>query len=610
MTSPILDQVILGINDSHDASAAIVHRGRILCAVAEERLQRVKSAGGFPLNAIKACLAEAGLDLADIDHVAVAGTRAVPVNMLGTLSTFTVEDYIRIQEEKRYRYFYNGEQVTFRDLFPDYRPKSDVHYPLDTIPLKETRELDPAESRRITEFRHDFIARHCDVPREKVSFFDHHACHAYYAYYAANFRDAPVTCLTLDGGGDGVYDSVNVFGADGAYRRIHSSHECLIGKMYSFITLLLRMRPAEEEYKVMGLAPYAKEHKKRHTREALIDYMTLDGIRFQRNPAVEDLYFHTRELLKGERFDGMAGGLQDFAEHFLTRWVDAAIAEVGSGKVVFGGGVAQNVKANKLIAESDRVETFFVPPGPGDESLSIGAAWALMDALDPAGGHRAHIAPLDNGYLGPGFSAADIDAFLDHPRVRGAYKVREGDPDELAAEALMEDGIVAICRGPMEFGPRALGHRSIIANPANPGMVEKINEAVKGRDFWMPFAPSVLAERLDEYLVDNPKAELSYMTACLDSRPEGRRHIVAGLHPRDQTARVHAVRAEAAPDYHYLLTRFHARSGHAGVLNTSLNIHGKPIVLKPTDIAEELLSADRVALDHVLVGDHFLSKSA
>jgi len=610
MTKPVLDQVILGINDSHDASACLVQGGRILCAVAEERLQRVKSAGGFPANAIKACLEQTGLSLKDIDQVALAGTRAVPVNMIGTLSTFTIEDHLRLQEKKRYAKLYENRTVPFAEVFPRFKPKSNPHYPLDQLPFKDTAEMSREEKIQVQELRLEFIAKATGVPKERIHRFDHHSCHAYYGYYASRWRGEPVTALTLDGGGDGVYDSVNVFGRDGAFDRLHASHECLIGKMYSMITLALGMRPNEEEYKVMGLAPYAREHKKKGPREVLLNYMTLDGVVFKRNPEVRDLFFHTRDLMRQYRFDGIAGGLQDFAEHFLVRWVEAAVARTGARKVVFTGGVAQNVKANMLLAALDCVDGFFVPPGAGDESLSIGAAWALMDKLAPGGDHRTRIAPMDHGYLGPDFGPADVAAFADHPAVRARYRRLNGAAKQLAAEALARNEMVAVCQGRMEFGPRALGHRSILGNPTQAETVEKINNAIKGRDFWMPFAPSVMAEEIGRYLHEIDHTELRFMTCCLESREAGRSALAAGLHPKDKTARVHAVHRQHAPDYYEIIARFREKSGVGGVLNTSLNIHGKPIVNKPVDLAEELLVHDWVDLDSILVGDTFWAKSA
>jgi len=604
----ILDKVILGINDTHDASAAIVRNGKILCAISEERVQRIKSTGGFPAGAIKACLDFAGLEKSDIDYVALAGTRAVAVNMLSTLATFGVKDWIKIQDEIRHPRFYEDRNVSIGGVFPDYEPEGEIFYDRSKIPLKETWELTDKEREEVAEYRLQFVSEFCGVPRDRIFTVDHHTSHAYYAYYASPFRDEAVTTLTLDAGGDGVYDSANVFDAEGKFSRLHGSHDCIIGPLYTYITLILGMCQFEHEYKVMGLAPYAKEHVKREAREKLLKFMELDGIKFSVSPEVKDLYFYTKDLLKNDRFDGIAGAAQDFAEHFITRWVTNVVAETGSSKVAYGGGVSLNVKANQSITELDCVDRLFIPPGPGDESLPIGAAWRLMDILNESGDHRHAVEPIKNGFLGPGFDDHDIDQFREHPAVRDRFEEVSGDPDTLVCDALVNHEIVGLARGRMEFGPRALGNRSLIANASSQDSVRKINDAIKGRDFWMPFAPSILAEHLDDYVFDNGVADMSYMTVCANSKPKALEDIIAGTHPYDRTARVHTVHKDMAPEYHQLLTRFHARTGMGGVLNTSLNIHGKPIVWKPVDIANELLSVESIDLNNLLIGDRFFRR--
>jgi carbamoyltransferase len=602
----VLDKVVLGINDSHDAAAALAVNGKVVCALSEERVQRIKSTGGLPLGAIEACLDYAGLTKSDIDYVAVAGMRAVPVNLLGTLSTFTKEDFFRIQEQVRWPKFYEGKSVGLSEIFPNYTPKGDVTYPIDEFPLKESWELSEEEKKQYENLRLEYISKYCEVPRDRILTFDHHSCHAYYAYYANSKRyDRTLLVLTMDAGGDGIYDSVCRFDEHGRFDRVHVSHDCILGPIYTAVTLLLGMRPYEHEYKVMGLAPYAKEHVKANTRKILNDFMSLDGVKFTRNPEVRDYFWYTKELLRFERFDGVAGGLQDFAEHFLLQWLEAAVRVTGTGNVAFAGGVALNVKANMLLSELSSVTSLFVPPGAGDESLSIGAIWMLMDAISTDGTHREAIEPLGSAYLGPDFNAADIDAFERHPAVQGQFEQVEGDPVSLTAEAIARHHIVGVCQGRMEFGPRSLGHRSLICNPRRPGAVTQINEAIKGRDFWMPFAPSILQEHAREYIVGSEKADLSFMTVCANSTKKGRTDMVATVHPYDKTMRPQVVDAENSGKYHQVLDRIHNETGIGGVLNTSLNIHGKPIVMKPFDIAEELLSVESVNLDHLMIDDRF-----
>jgi carbamoyltransferase len=533
----ILGKLILGINDSHDSSACLVRNGEILCAVAEERIQRVKSASGFPAGAVRACLDHCGATLADVDYVAVAGNWGVPVNLIGLRSSCGIRDYIDIQEKVRRPYYYEGRRVALAELFPDFRPSNDVGYPLDKFPLKETWELGQEEIAKLQSLRLDYIGQFLSFPRDKIFTLDHHTCHAYFAYYSSAFRERRVAALTMDGGGDRIYDSVGVFDERGNYSRIRASHDCLIGPMYKWVTLLLGMRPGEHEYKLMGLAPYAKEHTKRRSREIFERLIQLDGIAFSKATDLKDLYWDVKDRLKYERFDGIAGGLQDAVESLLTRWVVGALATVGADHAVFAGGVAMNVKANKSILEQDAVKGLFVPPGAGDESLCIGAAWALMDHVNPSGDHRPKIGPLANAYLGPELDRADTEEFANHPLVRSKFRRCEGSPQDHVARALLNDEIVAVCQGRMEFGPRALGHRSIIANPGSLGSVRQINEAIKNRDFWMPFAPSILAGSIAEYLRDPGKMDLSYMTVCLESLPPAKKAIPAGLHAYDETAR-------------------------------------------------------------------------
>jgi len=603
----LLDKVILGIQDSHDAAAALVQNGKILCAISEERIQRIKSAGGFPQGAIDACLRFAGLTPSDIDYVALAGTRAVPVNMLASTSTFSIKDFLTIQEKVRQPRIKEGKSVSIASVFPDYRPKGEVYYDLDRVPLKESWELTKGERRELSDYRISFISQRLGITREKIIPVDHHTCHAYYGYYASSAREEPVLALTMDAGGDGLYDSVNVFDQEGKFTCLHSSHESIIGPLYTYVTLALGMRPFEHEYKVMGLAPYARGVPRKEVYEFFRTFLALDGVAFHKNADIPDLYWHTLEKLRHARFDSIAGGLQDFCEEFLTNWVSNAINRAQIGKVTFSGGVSLNVKANLLISELPQLERLHIPPGAGDESLPVGAAWAVMDHLCPGGEHRRFIEPLSSAYLGPDISEHDINNFRAHPIVREQFTQSEGNPDDLASTALAEGNIVAVCRNRMEFGPRSLGHRSLIADASRPGTVRKINESIKNRDFWMPFAPSILSERFGDYCHPG-KSDHHYMTVAAPSTKMARNDLGAALHPYDLTARPQEVTSSACPDYHALIRSFEEKTGLGGVLNTSLNIHGKPIVMNPVEIADELLSVPDVNLSHLIVGNNFFTR--
>lgn len=601
----LADKYILGINDTHDASAAIIYNGKIICAISEERIQRVKSAGGFPRGAINACLKYAGLKMSDIHYIAVAGTRAVPINLLGINSTLSLKDYIAIQEQIRRPQFYGGKKKSFKDIFPNYRPKANPFYSTKKLPLKETRELTLKEKKYINEYRIKFIAKETKKNVNNIFLFDHHLCHIYYGYYSSPFRNVNVTAISLDAGGDGLYETISTFDKNSIHKRIHAGHECLLGPIYSMVTLLLKMKPNEHEFKVMGLAPYAKEYNKKYTRNFLKSIMSLKGIKFKRNPKMKDFYFYLSENLKNERFDGIAGGLQDWLESTLLKWITNILKKTKSKYLVFSGGVALNIKANQIISNLKSIQKIFVPPGSGDESLSIGACWALMDKLDLKKKNKTIIYPLSNAYLGDDINDSEIREFINHPIVKKKYKQISGDPDRLAAQSLMRNEIVAICRGRMEFGPRSLGQRSLIANPSSKEIVAKINSSIKGRDFWMPFAPSIMYEKINDCIKNNKKCDFSYMTFTSDSLAKAQKNFIATLHPSDNTMRIQSVRKEMSPSFHRLLSFFYKKSGLPGVLNTSLNIHGKPIIKKPIDIVNELLKVPEISINNIIVDKYF-----
>tara|TARA_Y100000590_G_C15716241_1_gene1011994 strand:+ start:32 stop:1855 length:1824 start_codon:yes stop_codon:yes gene_type:complete len=601
----LLNKFILGINDTHDASAAIVYNGQIICAISEERIQRIKSAGGFPKGAINACLKFSGIKMKDIDYVAVAGNRAVPINMLGLNSTLELKDHIKIQEKIRKPQFYGGKVSSYSAIFPNYKSKGKTYYSIKDIPLKETRELTPKEKRQVKEYRLRFIAEQTGKDLSKIFTFDHHLCHIYYGYYASPFRKKKVAAISLDAGGDGVYESISIFDKKSKHKRIYAGHDCLIGPIYTMITLLLKMKPNEHEFKVMGLAPYAKEFEKKKTREFLETILKLKGIKFKKNPNLKDFYFHIADEIKYERFDGIAGGLQDWLEKILSNWIINVVKYTKANNIIFCGGVALNVKANQVLAKLKNVKKIFVPPGSGDESLSIGACWALMDKLEKSGNHRKNILPLKNAYLGDSFTKKEINEFINHPIVKKKYKKISGDVDKLAANALVKNETVAICRGRMEFGPRSLGHRSLIANPSSKEMVEKINSSIKGRDFWMPFAPSIMDEKINNCIKNNKKCDLSYMTFTSETLIKMKKNFIATLHPADHSMRVQSVNSSTSPSFYRLLKLFYKKSGVPGVLNTSLNIHGKPIVKSPVDIANELLNVSKISINNIIIDKYF-----
>ena len=302
----------------------------------------------------------------------------------------------------------------------------------------------------------------------------------------------------------------------------------------------------------------------------------------------------------------MAGAAQQIVEDTLLKWARLMRARYGGERLALGGGVFMNVKANMLLAGEDWVRDLFVFPSCGDESNAIGAAYLGYVALCERAGLAAKPAPFGPAYLGPSIDDAEVEALIRARDLAGRHRVSEPERmEERIADLLVSDGVVARCAGRMEFGARALGNRSILANPSDQRVVRVINHMIKNRDFWMPFAPSILREREGDYLV-NPKGLASpYMMLAFPTNPKRRDEIVAALHPHDFTARAHIVDEGWNPGYHRVIREFERRTGIGAVLNTSFNLHGEPLVGSPADAVDTF---ERSGLPHLALGRFLISK--
>ncbi len=555
---------ILGIHDGHNAAAALLVDGRVVAAVQEERLTRVKNWFGFPEGSIRKVLELGGCRIEDLD-AAVFNGHHMP--------------YPKTREEILREY---GETGSL---------KTTLKRALKGIGLR-TLHTERRKRERLA------AAVALGLPKEKVEFVDHHTCHAAAAYYGqANLED-PVLVLTNDGAGDGLCATVSV-GRNGKLDRRAAVPEAdSIGNLYAMTTFLMGMVPLEHEYKLMGLAPYAPE-KGRDAVSAdlrrLMSFPSDPPCIWKRNPGCPATYYSYEfltDLFRLKRFDWIAAGLQDFTERMLTEWVTRCIRKTGVRKVALSGGVFMNVKANQLILALDDVESLFVFPSCGDETNALGAAWwkHAQESLKRGDGPGTH--PIAAFTLGSEFSPEQIgravEAFLAEEKGKRSYTVTQPDDLEDAVAALLEKGeVVARFAGRAEFGARALGNRSILANPSLPDVVRTINEMIKSRDFWMPFAPSILSERMNDYVLNPKRVPGPYMILCYNTT-DRRNEIKSALHPYDGTARPQEVIADWNPRYHRLISAFEKRTGIGAVLNTSFNLHGYPIVETPKDALEVL----------------------
>jgi len=564
----------MGIHDGHNASVALVRDGKIELALQEERLTRVKNQGDAPAGAAR--LARELLN-------GQAGQARIALN-------------------GRYMNYGQWRRETILD---DYQRSAALSSRLKQ-PLKNTL-IDRMYQRRKAEERTERLAA-LGFAREQLEPVEHHLAHAAAAYLTCPWKNEKVLVLTCDGSGDRLSATVSI-GEQGKLTRIAeiSEHDS-IGRLYALVTRYLGMAPLEHEYKVMGLAPYVSGAERTVPAVQVFSQLfefTANLMVWRRTKGVPSMYAaygFLKERLEGLRFDSIAAGVQSFLEHMLVAWVRNAVRETGLHNVACSGGVFMNVKANLALLEMEEVEDLYVFPSCGDESNSIGAAcWLAAQA-----GER--ISALGPIYYGETITDAEAELVLEAPAQAGRLRHRfVPDVERLVAEKLAEGKIVARAKGAAEFGARALGNRSILARADSIAAVRVINEMVKNCDFWMPFGPSVLAERAEEYYVKPKPVESPYMMFAFRSRPGKRAAFPAAQHPDDLTTRPHEVREDHNPDYYRLLKEYEALTGEGIVLNTSFNLHGEPMVYRAQDAVDVFL---RSGLEWMALGNWWVEKRA
>jgi carbamoyltransferase len=596
--------LILGINDTHDASACIIKDGVLLVAAAEERFRRVKMIGSYPEKAIEHVLKFSGYTSSDLDHVAVA-TKSLPGSALwNTVADFSIKDWLKLQEEFFYNKIYKKKNISFRSVFPKYKPSIKLGYPINKIKLELNSDTIKKNSKSIKSLREQYISNFLKVDKKIIKFYDHHLCHGLYAYFvfAKEIKNKKVALVTLDSGGDNTYNCVSTI-HKGRLKLVSNETKSLIGQIYESVTLILGMNPAKHLYKVMGLAPYAADHHKKGPRNIFLESFSIKGIKFHRNPKMVDYFTYFKKKLNHYRFDGIAGGVQDFVEIRLVQWFKNISKKTKCNHFIFSGGVANNVKANKVLSEQKFVKSLYVPPGPGDENLSIGAAYAAMVSKLGLEKTTKLAKKIHNAYWGPKLEDKEIDKFKNNSFIKKNFTEIKDKNFNKTSAILAKGEILFFCYGRMEFGQRALGHRSILCDPSKFESIKKINTTIKKRDFWMPFTPSILKKFEKKYIVNPKNISSNFMTTCYDTTEIGKDHLRAAIHPYDFTARPQIVTKKTCPVYYELIEKFYKKTGIGGLLNTSLNIHDKPIVCQPLDIVNEILKNNNKAINYIYIQD-------
>lgn len=601
--------IILGICEGHNSSACIMKDGRVIAATHEERFTGVKNQADYPRLAIDYCLREAGIVPNQIDAIGMVNTH---INLIwvaiGRESRFQIEDYVFEQhqyfkplllEKKDPKTTLIGYIKKLEDKFGKLK---ETQY--DLSELSEENILDSDYHRKV---RSETVVRHLKIDPKKIKFIDHHKCHQYFAYYSSPFRNDTLI-LTADGVGDRGINATVAVAKDNKIDVIFETTNCQIARIYRYITLLLGMKPFDHEYKVMGLAPYSNSKELERAYRIFEDILEVQGLDFAWVNRPKDLYFHFLETLEGCRFDGIAGALQEFTEELLSAWVRNAINATGIKNIVFSGGVAMNIKANMVLANMPEVENIFIGPSPADESNAIGVCYVLADTYCVSSNiSKDFIMPITHAYLGPSYKENDLEDAIRKSKAGERYSIRHNVTNKDVAKMLSEDRTVGVCRGRMEFGQRALGNRSILADPRSSETIKKINSQIKYRDFWMPFTPSILSERVNDYLINPKNIYIPFMTIGLNSTKLAQKELAATLHPADLSARPQVVKKEVNPDYYDLIKEFEKITGVGGILNTSLNLHGHPMVNTPEDA---IFVMDNSELDAMYFGNTLLERKS
>lgn len=566
--------IILGVASPfvHDPSAALLVNGELVAAADEERFIRDKHARDkLPINAINFCLKQANLRPDEIDYIAYPWSN---LEYLDKLPRYLMRTW-RSRPARAFKALYQAPR-TFRE-------KRDKLY----AALKGCA-IDPK--------------------RARISFVGHHTAHVASSYYLSGFDEAAL--MSLDGTGE---FTATYFGI-GRKNRIKAVKEFVqpdsIGRFYSTVTAYLGFAVHDGEYKVMGMAPYGDPGKidishilkyDKKTYRANDDYVwVVRSKRFDKERVFSKKM--VEEWGPPREGDGLCEPYIHIAAATQKRFEDATIAlmetylgdELKRHKTLcFAGGCALNVSLNRRLLEHPLVERIFVQPAANDSGTALGAACYVAANL----GEK--ISPMRYAYYGPSYTNGEIKRLLDTYRIRYTY---HDDIIDVTSRLLSEGKIIAWFQGAMEYGPRSLGNRSILAHPSMPGISDEINGRIKFREKWRPFCPSLLAEYQEGII--GTRHPSPFMTFSFNINPAWREKIKEAVHI-DGTARPQIVDEETNPRFYRLLKRFYEITGIPALINTSLNRRGEPMVCSPQDAINMFYGC---GLEYMVLGNYIIQK--
>ena len=589
---------ILGISCYyHDSAAALLADGKIVAAAQEERFTRKKHDPSFPTNAIGYCLDEAGIAITDIEKIVFYDKPLLKFERL-------IETYLSFAP-KGFTSFLRAMPVWLKEkLF------------IKQTLRKELAELAEIETKAVP----------------PLHFTEHHESHAASAFFASPYEQAAVLCL------DGVGEWATTTAWSGMGNRLTPLWEVTfphsLGLLYSAFTYYIGFKVNSGEYKLMGLAPYGTPRFADKIREHLIDIkedgtfrLNMDyfdfatGLRMT-NDAFHDLFGgepRQPESALTEKEMDIAASIQVVTEEVVLRLAKTLKKETGMRYLCLAGGVALNCVANGRILREAGYDDIWIQPAAGDAGGALGAALAQWHHYDGNSRHTRQPDSMQGAYLGPSFSDEEIFPYLDS--VGATYERAETEDDivRAASNALTEGAVLGWFQGRMEYGPRALCHRSIIGDPRVTEMQEKMNLKIKFRESFRPFAPVVREENIGDYFdIDRPSPYMLLVAQVKKQHHEQvtgeargvekvkqRRSSVPAITHVDHSARIQSLSKDSNPRFHKVMTSFYERTGCPVLVNTSFNVRGEPIVCTPEDGYMCFLRTD---MDYLIIGSAVLRK--
>jgi carbamoyltransferase len=593
---------ILGISAFyHDSAAALVVDGRIIAAAQEERFTRKKHDPGFPSKAISYCLAEAGLTPEQLDYIV----------------------------------FYEKPLTKFDRLLETYLSYAPWGFPSFRLAL-------PVWLKEKLNLRREIRKALPGAKRAQLVFTDHHESHAASAFFPSPFEEAAI--LTLDGVGEWSTGAIGKGEGNRIKLTRHMQFPHSLGLLYSAFTYYCGFKVNSGEYKLMGLAPYGKPLYQEAIYKHLIDlkpdgsfWMNMDYFNYCQGLTMTGPRFHdlfggsprSPEARLEQRHMDLAASIQAVTEEIVLRMARTVHAETPSRNLVLAGGVALNCVANGRLLREGPFEKLWIQPAAGDAGGSLGAAlfvwYQLLEHPRQIEGHDLQRGSL----LGPQFSSEEIARFLHQAEAPHHHYPDETDLLNQVAQLLIQGKVVGWFHGRMEFGPRALGARSILGDARSPSMQATLNLKIKFRESFRPFAPCVLAEHASEWFGLKPGEESPYMLLVapvlethrvpipaeqqelmrqdpdLLRRVNVVRSTVPAITHVDYSARIQTVDQQRHPRFHRLLKTFHGLTGCPVLVNTSFNVRGEPIVCTPAEAYRCFLATD---MDALVLEDYLLTR--